>query len=649
MSKILWQADNKNNKYAITQLRKTVEMRFSIKLQDYQAFHKWSIENRPLFWSLLWDEFNIIGEKGERLFKAGKHFMEDRFLPDSKLNYAENLMRYYGAKEAIIFRSEDKLERRYTWQQINTQVSKVQQWLQEQGIEKGDRVAAMMPNMAETIICMLAVTGLGAIWSSCSPDFGVNGVVDRFGQIEPKVFITTNGYYYAGKWIDVQEKVQDITSQLPTLKKSLIIPLDNGKPINIKGRDFVTWNDILVNFIDTDIIFEKVEFDAPLFILFSSGTTGVPKCIVHSVGGTLLQHLKEHRYHCDIKEDDKMFYFTTCGWMMWNWLVSGLASGATLLLYDGSPFATEPSILLHYIEKEQATFFGTSAKYIDALKKADLQPIKTHDLTALKMIASTGSPLLPESYDYIYNNVKKNVALVSISGGTDIVSCFVLGNPELPVHKGEIQCAGLAMAVEVWNEKGKKIIGEKGELVCTKSFPSMPIYFWNDPHNEKYKKAYFSQFENIWAHGDFAEITKNNGFIIHGRSDAVLNPGGVRIGTAEIYRQVEKHNEVLESLCVGQDWEGDVRVVLFVKLRDGVVLDDLLAQKIKNTIRENASPRHVPAKIIAVPDIPRTKSGKIVELAVRDIIHGKVIANLSALANPEILDYYKDIKELKAS
>jgi acetoacetyl-CoA synthetase len=518
------------------------------------------------------------------------------------------------------------------------------------GVEEGDRVAAYMPNLPETIIAMLATASLGAIWSSASPDFGVQGVVDRFGQIRPKVLIAVDGYYYNGKEIDCLEKIARIQKQLDELHQTVIVPFLNPEP-KIDNLDQAVLSETLLNsYQPGQVEFTSLAFNHPLFIMFSSGTTGVPKCIVHGHGGTLLQHLKEHQLHCDIRECDKVFYFTTCGWMMWNWLVSALASGATLLLYDGSPFYPDGNVLWEFTSKHQCKLFGTAAKYIDALNKEGLKPGETFDLSNLSVITSTGSPLIHEGFDYIYGSVKSDVHLASISGGTDIVSCFVLGNPISPVWRGEIQGAGLAMAVDVYDEDGHPVAGGggSGELVCTKPFPSMPIGFWNDESGEKYQSAYFSKFDNIWCHGDWIEKTGHGGFIIHGRSDATLNPGGVRIGTSEIYRQVETVDEVLESIAVGQNWEGDVRVILFVKMKQGCELTDDLKKVIASRIRAGASPRHVPAKIIQVADIPRTKSNKITELAVRDIIHGKEIKNIEALSNPQALEYYKDIEELRS-
>lgn len=557
-------------------------------------------------------------------------------------------MRHKGDGEAIVFRGENKVERRLTWNDLHALVSKLQQFMLSEGVQPGDRVAGMMPNMPEAVALMLAASSIGAVWSSCSPDFGVQGVLDRFGQIEPKLFFACDGYWYNGKRIAVADKVAEVTAKLPGLKRAVIVTyLGEAEAVADKAEKGIALYAALEPFKAKPVEFTQLPFDHPLYILFSSGTTGIPKCIVHRAGGVLLQHLKEHRLHADLRDGDRFFYFTTCGWMMWNWLASGIASGATLMLYDGSPFYPDGNVLFDYAAAEGMTYFGTSAKFIDAVLKAGLKPGETHDLSALRTISSTGSPLSPEGFAFVYDAIKKDVHLASISSGTDIVSCFVLGVPTEPVWQGEIQGAGLGMAVDVWNDDGKPVRGEKGELFCTKAFPSMPLQFWNDAQGEKYQAAYFERFDNIWCHGDFAEWTEHGGIVIHGRSDATLNPGGVRIGTAEIYNQVEQMPEIAEALCIGQDWDRDVRVVLFVRLAEGVVLDDDLKARIRTKIRTGATPRHVPAKIIAVRDIPRTKSGKIVELAVRDIVHGREVKNREALANPEALEFYRDIAELQ--
>ncbi|TCQ11999.1 acetoacetyl-CoA synthetase [Rhizobium sp. PP-F2F-G36] len=621
--------------------------RHRVHFADVDAFHAWSVADRASFWSDLWDFCGIVGDKGARALIDDGHMTQARFFPDASLNFAENLLRKTGSDDAIVFRGEDKVSSRLSWDALAALVSRLQQALVALGIGEGDRVAAMMPNLPETVALMLATASLGAIWSSCSPDFGEQGVLDRFGQISPKLFIACDGYWYNGKRQDVSEKVKAVSDRLGI--PVLVIPYAGEADALVStlghGR---TLPDFIAPFEVQALSFRRLPFSHPLYILFSSGTTGVPKCIVHSAGGTLVQHLKEHVLHCGLKDGDRLFYFTTCGWMMWNWLATGLAAGVTVCLYDGSPFYPDGSVLFDFAEVERFTVFGTSAKYIDAVRKSGLTPKETHDLSALRVMTSTGSPLSPEGFTFVYEGIKSDIQLASISGGTDIVACFVLGNPLKPVWRGEIQGPGLALAMDVWDDEGHPIRGDKGELVCTKAFPSMPIMFWNDPDGARYRAAYFERFDNIWCHGDFAEWTAHGGLIIHGRSDATLNPGGVRIGTAEIYNQVEQMEEVAEALCIGQDWDDDVRVVLFVRLASGVALDDDLVKAIRTRIRTGASPRHVPAKIIAVADIPRTKSGKIVELAVRDVVHGRPVKNKEALANPEALDLYADLEDLKA-
>lgn len=614
---------------------------------DYDAFHQWSVDDRAAFWSAVWDYCGVKGEKGERLLENGDVMLDARFFPDARLNFAENLLSESGDDDAMIFRGEDQAEDRWSWDRLRHAVSRLQQAFRAMGIEKGDRVAAMVPNMPETVALMLAAASIGAIWSSCSPDFGEQGVLDRFGQIEPKLFLAVDGYWYNGKRQDTAEKVKAVSTKLGV--PLVVIAYAGHAPAIAEAVPGArTLADFVAPYEAGEIAFEPLPFSHPLYILFSSGTTGVPKCIVHSAGGTLLQHLKEQRFHCGLEKGERFFYFTTCGWMMWNWLVSGLASGATLCLYDGSPFYPDGNVLFDYAAEEQFAFFGTSAKYIDAVRKGGFTPNTTHDLSSLRMMTSTGSPLSPEGFSFVYEGIKSDIHLASISGGTDIVSCFVLGNPLKPVWRGEIQGPGLGLAIDVWDDEGRPVRGEKGELVCTKAFPSMPIMFWNDPDGAKYRAAYFERFDNVWCHGDFAEWTAHDGIVIHGRSDATLNPGGVRIGTAEIYNQVEQMEEVLEALCIGQDWDDDVRVVLFVRLAAERALDENLIKAIKTRIRTGASPRHVPAKVIQVADIPRTKSGKIVELAVRDVVHGRVVKNKEALANPEALDLFAGLEELKS-
>ena len=618
----------------------------------YATLHAWSIAHPEEFWTSVWEFGEVRGEMGGSIAVDREKMPGARWFPEAKLNYAENLLRRRDDADALVFWGEDKLKRRLSHGQLYLEVARLAAALRGMGVVAGDRVAAYMPNLPETLVAMLAATSLGAIFTSASPDFGVQGVLDRFGQTEPKVLFAGDGYFYNGKTIDSMAKVAEIAAQMPSLQRLVIVPYVHATHDLSALSCAVMLDDFVAAHHNADsIAFERLPFGHPLYIMYSSGTTGVPKCIVHCAGGALLQHIKEHQLHTDVHPGDRLFYFTTCGWMMWNWLVTGLASGATLLLYDGSPFVGRGSILFDYADAEAMTHFGTSAKFIDAIAKIELKPRQTHKLAQLRAMLSTGSPLVPEGFDYVYANIKQDLQLASVSGGTDIISCFVLGNPNGPVHRGEIQCAGLGMAVDVFDDLGRQVRGQKGELVCTQSFPVMPIGFWNDSYGSKYHSAYFERFDNIWCHGDFAERTASDGFIIYGRSDATLNPGGVRIGTAEIYRQVEKLEEVVESLVIGQDWppgnSGDVRVVLFVKLRDGLVLDEAMTGRIKQVIRDNTTARHVPAKILQVHDIPRTKSGKIVELAVRNVVQGKDVKNVEALANPEALQEFRDRAELQ--
>ena len=604
---------------------------------SFEELHRWSVESSPDFWELVWRFSQVRGETGLRKLINGERMPGAKWFPEGRLNFAENLLRTRDDALAISFWGEDKVKRQLSRRQLYDLVSRLAQALKAEGVQKGDRVAGYLPNLPEATAAMLATASIGAVWSSCSPDFGVQGVLDRFGQIEPKVLFVADSYLYSGKPFDLGPKNAEILSKLPSVKKCVQVQYGGG------------FGDFLDRFQPVEIAFERFEFNHPLYILYSSGTTGVPKCIVHGAGGTLLQHLKEHRLHSDIKAGDKVFYFTTLGWMMWNWLMSALASEAALLLYDGSPFVGRGKVLFDMAQAEGMTHFGTSAKFIDAIAKTGIKPRETHDLGALRAVLSTGSPLAPEGFDYVYQNIKQDVCLSSISGGTDIVSCFVLGNPMGPVWRGEIQAKGLGLAVEVFDDSGKPVKNRKGELVCTRPFPAMPLGFWNDPDGARYKAAYFEKYPGVWRHGDWCEITEHGGMIIYGRSDAVLNPGGVRIGTAEIYRQVEQLDEVVESLVIGQDWQADVRVVLFVKLREGQVLTEDLVNRIKKRIRDNTTSRHVPAKILQVADIPRTKSGKIVELAVRDVVHGRQPKNLEALANPEALEHFRNRTELTAA
>ncbi|AYC32914.1 acetoacetate--CoA ligase [Pseudomonas cavernae] len=629
--------------------RHFVNQRHGLSLADYPALHAWSVERREAFWQAIVDLFEVRFSSAPSAVLAEDPAMPSaHWFPGATLNFAEHLLRRRDARPALVAIGEDGSREQLTYAELAAQVAGLQQSLRNAGVGIGDRVAAFMPNTWQTVVGMLATASLGATWSSCSPDFGTQGVIDRFGQIEPKVLIAAAGYRYAGKNLDLTAKLNEILERLPSLQQLVVVPYSRSEA---QADDFRTpaqvalWNDFYQPGGEPQ--FTPVTFEQPLYILYSSGTTGVPKCIVHGVGGTLLQHVKEHGLHTDLGADDTLFYYTTCGWMMWNWLVSGLALGATLVLFDGSPFHPSASRLIDLIDAENISIFGTSAKYLAALEKAGVLPNQSHKLQRLKAILSTGSPLAHESFDYVYRAFKADLCLSSISGGTDIVSCFALGNPVLPVRRGELQCKGLGMDVQVWNDAGQPVIGEKGELVCARHFPSMPVGFWNDPQGEKFHAAYFDTFPGVWAHGDYAEETEHGGLVIHGRSDAVLNPGGVRIGTAEIYRQVEKVEEVMESIAIGQDWHGDVRVVLFVRLREGVALTDELQKQIRQIIRANTTPRHVPEKIIAVADIPRTISGKIVELAVRNVVHGQPVKNTDALANPQALELFRDLPQLK--
>lgn len=609
--------------------------------KSYDELHHFSISN-PEFWRFIIEFFKVEGEWNGPIYE-GENIFSAKWFPQSKLNFAENMLKNRSDNEALIFRCEDRISETLSFAELYNQVSKTAQHLKELGVTKGDRVAGFLPNFAGSIVAMLATASVGAIWSSCSPDFGEQGVIDRFGQIEPKVLFCVDGYFYNGKTHNCLDKIKSFTARLPSLKQVVIF--DYASLSNIIINNSISYQEILENYEEIEIGFERVGFDHPLYIMYSSGTTGVPKCIVHGHGGTLVQHLKEHQLQTNISSGDRVFYFTTCSWMMWNWLVSALGTGATVMLYDGSPTYPDNTVLWQFADEEQFSHFGTSAKYIETLMKNDVNPSAIFKLSNLKVICSTGSPLSAECYDYIYNNVGY-VHLASISGGTDIVSCFVLGVPTIPVRRGEIQGAGLGMAVEIWDDSGRVNRGERGELVCTKPFPSRPVKFWNDIDGKKYHAAYFDRFEGVWAHGDFAEQTPDGGYIIYGRSDATLNPGGVRIGTAEIYRQVDRVKEVLESIVIGQVWGSDTRIVLFVKLREGTNLTETLLDTIKKLIKENCTSRHVPSKILQVEDIPRTKSGKIVEIPVRDIVHGREVKNKEALANPEALDYFRDRPEL---
>jgi acetoacetyl-CoA synthetase len=616
-------------------------------IHDYWDLHRYSLAHPVEFWRAIWEFCGIVGSRGDSVVENFDRMPGARWFPEARLNFAENLLRYRDDQDAILFKSETGVTARFSYAELHNAVARTAAALAAAGVGAGDRVAAYMPNLPETVIAMLATTRLGAIWSSCSPDFGIDGVVDRLGQIQPKVLFCAAAYSYAGKQHDCLDKVRGILEAIPSIERTVVVPYVNAKARLDRLRG-ATW---MADFMQADGEdapgFARLSFDHPVYILYSSGTTGVPKCITHGAGGTLIQHLKELVLHSNLRRSDRICYFTTCGWMMWNWLVSSLAVGATVVLYEGSPFHPSPAAMFDLIDEFGVTVFGTGAKAVAAWEKAGLKPRESHQLNSLVTLLSTGSPLAPQSYDYVYREIKQNLCLSSISGGTDIVSCFILGCPIIPVWRGELQCPGLGMAVEIRREDGSVAdIGETGELCCTQPFPAMPVRFWGDEDGSKYRAAYFETFPGIWAHGDFALRTEHGGYV--GRSDATLNPGGVRIGTAEIYRQVEGLDEVLESICVGQDWEGDVRVILFVRLREGLQLDEPLQEKIRRTIRQNTTPRHVPAKIVQVADIPRTISGKIVELAVRNVIHGRPVANVDALANPQALELYRDRPELSS-
>ncbi|MFQ2200402.1 acetoacetate--CoA ligase [Aeromonas hydrophila] len=638
----LWQPDQERIQQSNLQHFMAEVNRFhGLQLHSYAQLYQWSVEKTTRFWPLVWQHCGVKGELGNIVAENRQEMQRTRWFPDSRLNFAENLLRRQDDTPAIISRIEGSPSHTLSWRELADQVARLAQWLRGQGIGRGDVVAAYLPNIPETVVAMLATTSLGAIWTSTSPDFGEASVVERFGQTRPRMLFAVDGYRYNGKAINIQDKVAGVISQIDSIEQTVMIPL-LGHPLQF-GHD---WRQILASQPDASLQFEPMAFNDPLYILYSSGTTGKPKCIVHGIGGTLLQHLKEHQLHCDIKPGERIFYFTTCGWMMWNWLVSALASGATLVLYDGSPFYPDGNVLWDLARDEEVALFGTSAKYLDALHKQGYTPIKTHQLPQLRLICSTGSVLSPEGFDYVYQQIKQDVQLSSISGGTDICSCFVIGNPISPVYRGESQGRGLGLAVQVFNEAGQPVQGEKGELVCTKPFPAQPIGFWGDASGDKYHAAYFERFDNIWCHGDWIELTPTGGILFYGRSDATLNPGGVRIGTSEIYRYVEQLEEVEESIVIGQQWQQDERVVLFVKLKPGLMLDEALRERIRQQVRLHCTARHVPARILQVDAIPRTKSGKIVELAVREVVHNRPVNNTHALADPEVLSQYRDRPEL---
>lgn len=649
MSNPLWSPSQQQiEQTQMYQFMRQINQSHGQQMNTYSDLHRWSVTQPETFWNEIWDTFGVIGDKGASPYLVnGDKMPGAQWFPQAKLNFAENLLRYRDERTAIVFRNEGEQRVELTYAELYRKVAQVAGGLKQRGVGKGDVVAGFMPNLADTVIAMLATTSLGAIWTSCSPDFGIQGVMDRFGQVKPKVLFTIPAYLYNGKTIDCVEKVGQIADKLDTTEQIVFVPYIQADA-DISSVRSACWLESFIDTAATELSFEPVSFADPLYIMYSSGTTGTPKCIVHSVGGTLLQHLKEHHLHTDIRREDCLFYFTTCGWMMWNWLVSGLACGCTVMLFDGSPFAPGAKVLWDIAEQEKISVFGTSAKYIAALEKAGVKPRETHNLPDLRAVLSTGSPLAHESFEYVYRDIKEDLLLASISGGTDILSCFALGCPILPVHTGELQCRGLGMDVAIYDDEGQEIAEQKGELVCKTPFPSMPIYFWDDQDGQKYQNAYFAQFDNTWAHGDYGELTAHEGIIIHGRSDAVLNPGGVRIGTAEIYRQVERVEQVLDSVCIGQPWKDDTRVVLFVVLKDDLQLDDALTKEIKQTIRAHTTPRHVPALIIQVAEIPRTISGKIVELAVRKVVLGEKVTNKDALANPEALKLFENLPQLQS-
>jgi acetoacetyl-CoA synthetase len=648
MNKLLWQpSDERIRNTNMHHFIQYVNAHHGKNFRSYDDLYRWSITDSPIFWQTLYHYGQVIYSRSYGQVVDDPNKMPGaRWFEGARLNFAENLLRYRDDRIALSFKGETRPTLSITYSELYQRVARLAKSLRKMGIQAGDRIAGFMPNMIETVVAMLAATSIGAIWSSCSPDFGIKGVLDRFGQIEPRVLFTADGYFYNGKEFDSLKRISEIIKELPSIEKIVVVPYKDIEPPIGSMANTVIFEDFLAQ-DGEELTFEQLPANHPLYILYSSGTTGVPKCIVHGAVGTLLQHIKELKLHSDVMREDTIFYFTTCGWMMWNWLVSSLALGARVFLYDGSPFYPDPAALWQIAQDEKITIFGTSAKYLAALEKAGVKPEESFDLTVLKAILSTGSPLSAESFEFVYGHIKHDLCLSSISGGTDIISCFALGNPMGPVYASELQCRGLGMKVEAFDEQGNSVIGQKGELVCTLSAPSMPIYFWNDPDNIKYREAYFDAYPGVWLHGDYIEITEHGGVIIYGRSDATLNPGGVRIGTAEIYRQVESIPEIVDSLVVGQDWQGDVRIVLFLKLREDSKLTDELVDRIKTTIRENCTPRHVPAKCIEVADIPYTISGKKVELAVQNLLHGREVKNKDALANPEALDCYVSLPDLQ--
>jgi acetoacetyl-CoA synthetase len=649
MSKPIWIPSEERIKAAnLTRFINLVNERFGLKLNTYHDLQKWSVNNIPNFWALIW-EFGEV--RASVPYESVVTNLDDMlgvtWFPGARLNFAENLLRYRDDRTALTFRGEGQEAVRLTYAQLYDKVARLAEALRQSGVKVGDRIAGFMPNMIETVIAMLAATSLGAIWSSCSPDFGVKGILDRFQQIEPKILFTANGYSYNGRVFDSLERVSSVLGEIPSVEKVIVVPYTDTSPDISQIPNSVLFNDYISVRPESEIQFEQLPFDHPIYIVYSSGTTDKPKCVVHRAGGILIQHLKELILNTDMKRDDTIFYFTTCGWVMWNWLVSSLTQGASIILYDGSPFFPDETTLFKLVKDENTSIWGTSPRYLATIEKAGIRPDEQYDLPNLKTMISTGSPLSIENYQFVYRYIKPDIFLNNISGGTEAIACFGIGNPVSPIYAGEMQGLGLGMDVHVFDDEGKSITEQEGELVCTKPFPSMPLKFWNDDNNQKYRSTYFEMYPNVWRHGDNARITNNGGLIISGRSDATLKPGGVRIGTAEIYRQVETVEEIQDCLVIGQEWDNDVRIILFVKLNEGVEFNEALIQKVRNVIRNNASPRHIPAKIIPVADIPYTVNGKKVELAVRNIIHGKPVQNIDALANPDALELYKNLKELQ--